>query len=270
MIDMGATLARGALIGFAIAAPVGPVGLLCIRRTFAHGARTGLASGLGAATADAMYGLVAALGVSAVAALLLEHAALLRIVGGLLMAGLGVAALARARAMPTTPQQHGAQLPASGHAPASAAGAAAQAASPVPAAAQTVAPVPGAAQAPGPVPAAAQATAPVSAARGATAGGLFAAFGTTFALTASSPMTILSFAGLLAALAPPDGSMRGGLILVAGVFAGSIAWWTLLVGGVSASRKAVSPRMLRIIEAVSGIALLAFAAWSLITGVAMA
>eukprot|EP01036_Dinobryon_divergens_P021952 gene21952-30173_t len=90
---------RGAVIGFAIAAPVGPVGLLCIRRTFAHGARTGLASGLGAATADAMYGLIAALGVSAVAALLLEHAAMLRIVGGLLMAALGIASLRRARAM---------------------------------------------------------------------------------------------------------------------------------------------------------------------------
>lgn len=242
MIEMGSTLMRGALIGFAIAAPVGPVGLLCIRRTFAHGARTGLASGLGAATADAMYGLVAALGVSAVAALLLEHAAMLRVVGGLLMAGLGVAALRRARAMqraaaataPLAMHQGGAEPP-----PASA-------------------PLP---------PAAGQVSAPATAA---TARGLFGAFGTTFALTASSPMTILSFAGLLAALAPPDGSMAGGLLLVAGVFAGSIAWWALLVGGVAASRKAVSPRLLRIIETISGMALLAFAAWSLITGMAMA
>jgi threonine/homoserine/homoserine lactone efflux protein len=83
-------------------------------------------------------------------------------------------------------------------------------------------------------------------------------------------MTILSFAGLLAALAPPDGSMRGGLILVAGVFAGSIAWWAMLVGGVSASRRAVSAGTLRAIEAVSGTALLAFAVWSVCTGVAMA
>jgi threonine/homoserine/homoserine lactone efflux protein len=103
-----------------------------------------------------------------------------------------------------------------------------------------------------------------------TSRGLLGAFGTTFALTASSPMTILSFAGLLAALAPPDGSMRGGLILVAGVFAGSIAWWAMLVGGVSASRRAVSAGTLRAIEAVSGIALLAFAVWSVCTGVAMA
>ena len=242
MIEMGSTLMRGALIGFAIAAPVGPVGLLCIRRTFAHGARTGLASGLGAATADAMYGLVAALGVSAVAALLLEHAAMLRMVGGLLMAGLGIAALRRARAMqpapaataPSAMHQRGAAQP-----PVS---------EPLPAAAGHVS------------------TAPTAA----TARGLFGAFGTTFALTASSPMTILSFAGLLAALAPPDDSMAGGLLLVAGVFTGSIAWWALLVGGVAASRKAVSPRLLRIIEAVSGMALLAFAAWSLITGMAMA
>ncbi|MYN06898.1 LysE family translocator [Pseudoduganella aquatica] len=220
MMEFASTLARGAVIGFAIAAPVGPVGLLCIRRTFAHGPRTGMASGLGAATADAMYGLVAALGVSAVAALLLEHAATLRIVGGLLMAVLGVAALRRARG-PAQPVATG---------------------------------VPHAA----------------SSARTATSRGLLGAFGTTFALTASSPMTILSFAGLLAALAPPDGSMQGGLILVAGVFAGSIAWWTMLVGGVAASRRAVSARMLRTIEAVSGIALLAFAAWSICTGVVMA
>jgi len=217
MMEFASTLARGAVIGFAIAAPVGPVGLLCIRRTFAHGARTGLASGLGAATADAMYGLVAALGISAVAALLLEHAATLRIVGGLLMAVLGIAALRRAR----DPAQPVADQAASMAGPA-------------------------------------------------TSRGLLGAFGTTFALTASSPMTILSFAGLLAALAPPDGSMRGGLILVAGVFAGSIAWWAMLVGGVAASRRAVSARTLRSIEAVSGIALLVFAAWSVCTGVAMA
>lgn len=212
MMEFGGTLARGAMIGFAIAAPVGPVGLLCIRRTFAHGAGTGLASGLGAATADAMYGLLAALGVSAVASLLLEHALALRIVGGFLMALLGAASLRRA----------------------------------------------------------CRPAGVVEAAKAATPSGLFGAFGTTFALTASSPMTILSFAGLLAALAPPDGSMHSGLVLVAGVFVGSIAWWMLLVGGVAASRRAIPPSALRWIEGVSGIALLAFAAWSLVTGLSAA
>ena len=55
-------LLKGFLLGFAIAAPVGPIGLLCVRRTLAGGMAAGLASGLGAATADAMYGAIAALG----------------------------------------------------------------------------------------------------------------------------------------------------------------------------------------------------------------
>lgn len=54
--------ANGFLIGFAIAAPVGPIGVLCIRRTLAYGQRAGFVSGLGAACADAIYGAVAALG----------------------------------------------------------------------------------------------------------------------------------------------------------------------------------------------------------------
>ncbi|MES2257203.1 MAG: LysE family transporter [Pseudomonadota bacterium] len=211
MMDVAAALAKGAMIGFAIAAPVGPVGLLCIRRTFAQGAGAGLASGLGAATADAMYGLLAALGVSALASVLLEYSELLHVVGGVLMALLGIAALRRAAKPPVT-----------------------------------------------------------VAARAATPSGLASAFGSTFALTASSPMTILSFAGLLAALAPPDGSVRGGLTLVAGVFAGSVAWWMLLVGGVSASRRALPPSALRWIEGVSGAALLVFAAWSVHAGIAPA
>jgi threonine/homoserine/homoserine lactone efflux protein len=58
--------ARGLAIGFAIAAPVGAIGLLCIRRTLADGRLVGFVSGLGAATADAVYGAIAALGLTAV------------------------------------------------------------------------------------------------------------------------------------------------------------------------------------------------------------
>ena len=57
-------LARGLVIGFSIAAPVGPIGVLCIRRTLQNGFRSGLASGLGAATADAVYGMIAAAGLT--------------------------------------------------------------------------------------------------------------------------------------------------------------------------------------------------------------
>jgi len=53
---------KGLLIGFSIAAPVGPIGLLCIQRTIAYGRKSGLVTGLGAATADGLYGAVAAFG----------------------------------------------------------------------------------------------------------------------------------------------------------------------------------------------------------------
>jgi threonine/homoserine/homoserine lactone efflux protein len=50
---------KGLIVGLSIAAPVGPIGILCIRRTLAHGRAAGFVSGLGAATADAMYGAAA-------------------------------------------------------------------------------------------------------------------------------------------------------------------------------------------------------------------
>lgn len=84
---------KSLLIGFAIAAPVGPIGLLCIRRSMIDGRLVGLVTGLGAATADAVFGLIAALGVSAVTALLLAHARLIQLAGGLFLVGLGVAML---------------------------------------------------------------------------------------------------------------------------------------------------------------------------------
>ena len=58
------------LIGLSIAAPVGPIGLLTIQRTLALGQRAGLATGLGAAAADAVYGAIGAFGVTAVMAAL--------------------------------------------------------------------------------------------------------------------------------------------------------------------------------------------------------
>jgi len=76
-------------LGLAIAAPVGPIGLLTIRRTLAHGFRIGLATGLGAATADAMYGLVAAFGLTAVMSALVDHADAIRVIGGIALVGLG-------------------------------------------------------------------------------------------------------------------------------------------------------------------------------------
>jgi len=81
---------RGFLLGFAIAAPVGPIGVLVIRRTLAFGPRVGLISGLGAATADAAYGLIAVTGLTALMRPLLAHADVLNLLGGVFLAGLGV------------------------------------------------------------------------------------------------------------------------------------------------------------------------------------
>jgi len=85
-----ATFLRGLIIGFSIAAPVGPIGVLCIRRTLADGRAIGFASGLGAATADALYGAVAAFGLSLVTHTLVEQRLWLQIVGGLFLLYLGV------------------------------------------------------------------------------------------------------------------------------------------------------------------------------------
>jgi len=83
-------LLRGLAIGFAIAAPVGPIGVLCIRRTLAHGRLSGLLSGLGAATADALYGAVAGFGLTAVSHFLIAQQQLLRAAGGAFLIYLGV------------------------------------------------------------------------------------------------------------------------------------------------------------------------------------
>jgi threonine/homoserine/homoserine lactone efflux protein len=88
-VDSGFLL-RGLAIGFAIALPVGPIGVLCIRRTLAEGRAAGLISGLGAASADAIYGCVAAFGLTAVSTFLLNHQFWLRLVGGLFLCCLGV------------------------------------------------------------------------------------------------------------------------------------------------------------------------------------
>lgn len=81
---------KGLLIGFSIAAPVGPIGVLCVNRTLAHGRMAGLVSGLGAAAADGIYGAVAALGITFVSSFLVDHQVGFRIVGGLFLVYLGL------------------------------------------------------------------------------------------------------------------------------------------------------------------------------------
>ncbi len=83
-VDAGLFL-QGVQLGFSIAAPVGPIGLLCIRRTLAEGRLAGFVSGLGAATADAAYGSVAAFGLSFASDILVSQSRWLRLAGGLFL-----------------------------------------------------------------------------------------------------------------------------------------------------------------------------------------
>lgn len=80
------------MIGIAVAAPVGAIGVLCIQRTLTRGWRGGMASGLGVATADGLYAAIAAFGVSALSSVLVTWQTPLRVVGGLALIALGLRA----------------------------------------------------------------------------------------------------------------------------------------------------------------------------------
>jgi threonine/homoserine/homoserine lactone efflux protein len=84
---------RGLIIGFSIAAPVGPIGILCIRRTLTRGRTSGLTTGLGAATADAVYGAIAGFGLTAISSFLVRQQTPLRLVGGAFLCYLGLKTL---------------------------------------------------------------------------------------------------------------------------------------------------------------------------------
>ncbi|HKO24576.1 MAG TPA: LysE family transporter [Chloroflexota bacterium] len=96
-MDLG-VFVRGLVVGLAVAAPVGPIGVLCIRRTLADGRLAGLATGLGAATVDAFYGGIAAFGVTVVSSLLLRQQLWIRLIGGLFLCYLGLKTIGAAPA----------------------------------------------------------------------------------------------------------------------------------------------------------------------------
>lgn len=95
MPPLAGLLVRTFIIGVAVAAPVGAMGVLCIQRTLAHGFRAGLATGMGIATADGTYAGLAAFGFAALSSALVTWQSPLRIVGGLVLVYLGVRAAFR-------------------------------------------------------------------------------------------------------------------------------------------------------------------------------
>jgi threonine/homoserine/homoserine lactone efflux protein len=188
---------RGLIIGFSIAAPVGPIGVLCIRRTLAAGRLCGFVSGMGAASADAVYGCIAGFGLTAVSGLLVSQQTGLRLVGGLFLCYLGV------RTFLSRPVQEAADS---------------------------------------------------------SGGALVGAYASTFLLTLTNPMTILSFAAVFAGLGlgARAANYTAAAFLVLGVFLGSAAWWLLLSGGIGLFRGKLNPDHLRWVNRISGIVIAGF------------
>ncbi len=85
-------LLKGMLVGLIIAVPAGPVGVLCIRRTIFHGRLAGFLSGMGAATADAVFGIVAGFGLTVISDWLLDWQGWLRLAGAVLLLYIGASA----------------------------------------------------------------------------------------------------------------------------------------------------------------------------------
>lgn len=89
-MDILVLILSGLLIGVAVAAPIGPVNLICIRRTLKYGMLNGFVSGAGAAVGDGVFAIVAAFGVTAVISFVAAYSGWLQLVGGVFLLGLGV------------------------------------------------------------------------------------------------------------------------------------------------------------------------------------
>lgn len=190
-------------MGFGLAAPVGPIGLLCIRRSITDGRVAGFVSGLGAATADAIYGAIAALGLTAVTGLLLAHHVALQFIGALFLVYIGVSVI---RAKP-----------------------------------------------------------PARAAGSAHAANLLNAYSSTLALTLANPATILTFIGIFTGLGigVTSGGFTPAVLLVAGVFLGSAAWWLFLSAAASWLGRKADLGGLHLVNLGSGMLIIGFGAWQL-------
>jgi threonine/homoserine/homoserine lactone efflux protein len=97
---------KGLIIGFAMAVPIGPIGIMCIRKTLAEGHTRGLIIGLGAATADSLYGIIAAFGLTFISDAIATQHFWLRLVGGALLLFLGIRTFRAKRKDPAIPSDN--------------------------------------------------------------------------------------------------------------------------------------------------------------------
>lgn len=194
---------KGLILGFSIAAPVGPIGILCIRRTLQFGRASGFFSGLGAAAADSIYGIVAAFGLTLISNFLIASQFWLNLIGGIFLLYLGVqTGIAKAQEINPSEVSH-----------------------------KT----------------------------------LLSDFISTFFLTITNPMTILSFLAVFAGLGlSSTGSYGDSIALVLGILFGSAFWWLLLSEGITLFRRKMSQNIMTWINRIAGLIIVGFGFFSLI------
>ncbi|HBG74341.1 MAG: lysine transporter LysE [Chloroflexi bacterium GWB2_49_20] len=197
-------LVKGLVLGFSIAAPVGPIGILCIRRTLSDGRLAGLLSGLGAASADALYGSVAGFGITIISNFLISQQNLLRLIGGFFLCYLGIRTI---RAIPAALIDN---LPKKD---------------------------------------------------------LSSIYLTTFFLTLTNPMTIISFAAIFSGLGLVNANMNylSAFLLIIGVFFGSALWWILLSLFLSTFRLKFNLYLMKWVNRLSGLIILGFGVFALVS-----
>lgn len=197
-------LYKGIGMGFLIAAPVGPIGLLCIKRTMNQGFKVGLATGLGAAFADGVYGFLAAFGLAIVTNYLIAQQEWLHWIGSLFLIYLGISSV-----LSKVPQQ---EIPTT------------------------------------------------------QSSQIFSSFVSTFMLTLTNPVTILSFAAIFTSLnIVQQQSPFLAALLVFGVFLGSILWWGFLSTAVVLVRRKITRKGLQWINRLAGGIMIGFAIYLLVS-----
>ena len=205
MIDL---FLKGLVIGFCIAAPVGPIGILCINRSLHGGFKSGFFTGCGAATADGVYGLIAGLGLTTMALFLTQQKMIIQLIGGLFLIYLAI------RTMLTKPATKEARTIKSNN--------------------------------------------------------LIGDYISTFFITITNPMTILSFIAVFAGLGLGTSHVAysKGLLLVCGVIAGSLSWWLILTFFVAnILRHRMNALWLKSIAFLSGFILMMFGLFALISAI---
>src|SRR3989338_2448123 len=189
-------LLKGLILGFLIAAPVGPIGVLCIQRTLTKGRVSGFVSGLGAATADAFYGAVAAFGLVVISNVLIEQQFILRLCGGIFLLYTGL------KIFYSKPRENS---------------------------------------------------------RIESKTNLMTDYISTFFLTITNPITIISFTALFTGIGFMRGNFTTSGFLVVGVFLGSALWWLILSFGIKWIQFNVKNFSLELINKISGTVILIFA-----------